>query len=92
MSIIQEIDAFHVVVISLVLGIGMLIPPTRAILVFAFGLIWAGVVKATGMIFTLVHEASVKLWEAHVCWLKNWRPRQMVIPSLRRERSTRRTD
>ena len=90
MSILDGIDTFHLVVAGFVMAAALSIPPTRAILVFLAGLLWEGGKKVGGMLFAGFHEVFVKLWEAHRCWIKNWWPRSVVVPSLRRERSTRR--
>lgn len=90
MSILDGIDAFHLVVAGFVLVVALIIPPTRAIVFFVAGLLWEGGKKVAGMIFAGLHEVVVKLWEAHRCWLMNWWPRSVVVPSLRRERTTRR--
>ena len=72
------------------LCIGLIFSPTRAVIAFVFNLAWDLLMKVFGMLFTASHEIGREVWEAHMVWVKNWKPRNTVIPSVRAEKSTRR--
>jgi len=87
---LPEITFTHVFFIGIALVLMLLFSPTRAVLGWAFKLSGSGLKALAGMLFAFIHSTGSKLIDAHLCWLHNWKPRQMVMPSQRNKRSTNR--
>ncbi len=89
-KVIAWFDPFTVVLATVLLVITLIFSPTRTIISFLFKGFLKGISKTAGIVFTGLHEVFSSVFQAHYLYLKNWLPRQTVIPSVREEKSTRR--
>lgn len=87
---LPELDEFHKIILGMIVGAMLLFSPTRAILAWVFKTAFEGLKFLVARLFTFAHESSKRVLEAHLCWLKNWGPRQMVVPSVTAKRPTQR--
>lgn len=89
-SLVDLFDPFTLTVIAIFLGIGLIFSPTRAVIAWAFKILSDLVSKLVGALFTFLHEAGSRVIDAHVVYFKNWKPRAMVIKTVKAEKGTRR--
>lgn len=70
----------------------LLVAPLRALLGFLLKQSWMLVFAALAIVVAKVQDILKYVWKCHLCVIKNLMPRNVVLPSVARTKTTRRQD
>lgn len=77
---------------GLAVFICLLVAPLRALLGFLLKQTWVLVFGALAIVLAKTQDILKYVWKCHLCVIKNMMPRNVVLPSVARTKTTRRQD